>query len=257
MKRYRSQQRTRRSRRTRRRPGLRWRLARALMALVATLLLLAVLVVLLFRWFDPPYSMYMVTEGAPGTVPSLRTTWQPLEALPVHVALAVVAAEDQRFPQHRGFDWVSIRQALEQRLDGGSLRGASTISQQVSKNLFLWHGRSFVRKAVEAGFTLAIEALWPKARILEVYLNIAEWGPGIFGIEAAAGYHYGVPARSLSREQAAALAAVLPSPRSWSPTSSSETVAQRRQWVERQMDQLGTGWLDPVRVDSVVPASGS
>ncbi|AHE98480.1 peptidoglycan transglycosylase [Thioalkalivibrio paradoxus ARh 1] len=236
---------------------MRRRLARALVALFAFLLLLTALIVLLLRWVDPPYSMYMLSQGAPGTVPTLRTTWQPLETLPAHLPLAVVAAEDQRFPQHRGFDWVSIRQAVEQRLDGGSLRGASTISQQVAKNLFLWHGRSFLRKTVEAGFTLAIEALWPKARILEVYLNLAEWGPGVYGIEAAAGYHYGIPARSLSREQAAALAAILPSPRNWSPTSPSESVARRRQWIEQQMHQLGPGWLDPIRVDAAVPAHGS
>jgi monofunctional biosynthetic peptidoglycan transglycosylase len=166
--------------------------------------------------------------------------------LPAHVPLAVIAAEDQRFPLHGGFDWQSIQEAVNEYRQGRRLRGASTISQQTAKNLFLWHGRSLSRKLLEAGFTLAIEALWPKARILEVYLNLAEWGPGVFGIDSAARYHFGITARELSREQAALLAAVLPNPRVYSPTRPSETVRSRARWIERQMSQLGPGWLAPL-----------
>lgn len=138
---------------------------------------------------------------------------------------AVVAAEDDRFYLHWGFDLVEIDKALEVAERGGRLRGASTITQQVAKNLFLWEGRSFVRKGVEAYFTLVLELCLTKERILDLYLNLAEWGDGIFGAEEAARRHFGVPASRLSAEQAARLAAILPSPRRWSPTGS---VADRR-----------------------------
>jgi monofunctional glycosyltransferase len=231
----------------RRRRPLR-RILRAAGLALAALLAFTVLVVLLLRWVNPPYSMYMFSEAAGPLAPSLRPRWQSVRELPVHVPLAVIAAEDQRFPIHWGFDWQSIQQAVNEYRDGRRLRGASTISQQTAKNLFLWHGRSLLRKTLEAGFTVAIETLWPKARILEVYLNLAEWGPGVFGIEAAARYHFGIPARQLSREQAALLAAVLPNPKVYSPTRPSDTVRNRARWIERQMSQLGTGWLEPLEL---------
>jgi monofunctional biosynthetic peptidoglycan transglycosylase len=204
--------------------------------------------VLLLRWVNPPYSMYMLSEASGPLGSSLYRTWQPIEALPPHVLLAVIAAEDQRFPMHGGFDWGSIREAVDAHRRGGRLRGASTISQQTAKNLFLWHGRSFLRKALEAAFTLALETVWPKHRVLEMYLNIAEWGPGIFGIEAASRSHFGISARQLNREQAALLAAVLPNPRGYSPTRPSETVRMRARWIEQQMTQLGPRWLDPLQL---------
>ncbi len=215
------------------------------------------LLMVLLRWVNPPYSMYMFSEAAGPMAPSLRRHWQPLATLPGHVPLAVIAAEDQRFPLHRGFDWQSIRRAIGGYWQGQRLRGASTISQQTAKNLFLWHGRSLTRKLLEAGFTVAIETLWPKARILEVYLNLAEWGPEVFGIESAARYHYGIPASQLSREQAAMLAAVLPNPKAYSPTRPSESVRNRAVWIERQMLQLGPGWLDPVISSSVDGSIGA
>jgi monofunctional glycosyltransferase len=217
---------------------------------LALLLALMLLLILLLRWVDPPYSMYMLSPASGPTPPSLRSTWQPIRELPPHVPLAVIAAEDQRFPQHRGFDWQSVREAMDAHRQGARLRGASTISQQTSKNVFLWHGRSFSRKLLEAGFTATIELLWPKARILEVYLNVAEWGPGVFGIEAAARHHFGIPARQLRPEQAALLAAVLPNPRVYSPAQPSETVLRRARWIERQMTQLGPGWLEPLQLGS-------
>lgn len=246
MTRFRSRRRTRRT--GRRRPKRSWlrRAAAAVLLALVALLGLVLLVMLLLRWVDPPYSMYMLSPASGPTPPALRAGWQSVHELPLHVPLAVIAAEDQRFPRHRGFDWQSLRDAVDAHRQGKRLRGASTISQQTAKNLFLWHGRSFTRKALEAGFTVAIETLWPKARILEVYLNIAEWGPGVFGIEAAARHHFGIPAWQLSHEQAALLAATLPNPRIHSPTRPSETVRQRARWIERQMLQLGPGWLEPV-----------
>ncbi len=213
---------------------------------LALLVASALLLTMLLRWVNPPYSMYMFSEAAGPIAPPLRRHWQPLTALPAHVPLAVIAAEDQRFPLHHGFDWQSIRSAIGGYWRGQRLRGASTISQQTAKNLFLWHGRSLTRKVLEAGFTVAIETLWPKARILEVYLNLAEWGPEVFGIESAARYHFGIPASRLNREQAAMLAAVLPNPKAYSPTRPDATVRDRAAWIERQMHQLGPAWLDPV-----------
>jgi len=249
MRRFRSTRRTRRPRRRRRGPLAR-RILRTAVLVLGLLVALLLLLILLLRWVDPPYSMYMLSPASGPSAPSLRHTWQPIHALPLHVPLAVIAAEDQRFPQHRGFDWQSMREALNAHRQGARLRGASTVSQQTAKNVFLWHGRSLTRKLLEAGFTAAIETLWPKARILEVYLNVAEWGPGIFGIEAAAQYHFGIPARELSREQAALLAAVLPNPRTYSPSRPSADVFRRARWVERQMAQLGPDWLVPLQLGS-------
>ncbi|MFO8003422.1 monofunctional biosynthetic peptidoglycan transglycosylase [Thioalkalivibrio sp.] len=247
MTRFRSSTRTRRPQA--RRGTLLRRILRAVALGLALLLTLALLLVLLLRTVNPPYSMYMFSEAAGPIAPSLRRHWQPVRALPAHVPLAVIAAEDQRFPEHGGFDWQSIQEAVNEYRQGRRLRGASTITQQTAKNLFLWHGRSLARKLLEAGFTLAIEALWPKARILEVYLNLAEWGPGVFGIDSAARYHFGITARELSPEQAALLAAVLPNPKAYSPSRPSETVRSRARWIERQMSQLGPGWLAPLGLD--------
>ena len=153
--------------------------------------------------------------------------------------LAAIAAEDQRFPQHRGFDLNEMRRAWEASRNGGRLRGASTISQQTAKNLFLWTGRSWMRKGLEAWFTLLIEALWPKQRILEVYLNIVEWDHGVFGLEAASQHYFGVSADQLSGVQASRLAAILPNPRARDAARPDPQVERRSQWIRRQMQNLG------------------
>lgn len=154
--------------------------------------------------------------------------------------LAVVAAEDQKFPQHYGFDIDSIQDALrDYYLQGDNLRGASTISQQVAKNLFLWPAQSWLRKGLEAWFTVLIELIWPKQRILEVYLNIAEFGPGIYGVEAASLTYFNQTAAMLAPEQAALLAAVLPNPKAYHVEQPSRYVLDRRNWILRQMRQLG------------------
>lgn len=175
----------------------------------------------------------------------MRQTWVDWNEISPQLAIAVVAAEDQNFPHHSGFDFGSIRAAVRERQR--RRRGASTISQQVAKNLFLWPGRSWVRKGLEACLTLYIEVLWPKRRILEVYLNIAELGPGIFGAEAAARSFFDRPASRLSARQAALLAAVLPSPRRMSATQPSAYVRRRVEWIERQVEQLGgVGYLSGI-----------
>jgi monofunctional biosynthetic peptidoglycan transglycosylase len=198
----------------------------------------------LLRWVDPPYSAVMLqrlaVEGAPQ-----RQTWVDLEDVDPHMALAVVAAEDQRFPVHWGFDTVEILNAVERHLDGGGLRGASTISQQVARNLFLWQGRSFLRKGLEAWFTGLIELLWPKRRILEMYLNFAEMGERTFGVGAASERLFGLTPGRLGRQRAALLAAVLPNPVQLRADAPSAYVRERRDWILGQMRNLGgTAYLD-------------
>lgn len=161
-----------------------------------------------YRWVDPPITALMVMEWI--RLGDLERDWRPLDEISPHLVRAVMAAEDARFCGHFGFDLTEIRNALAEE---GRRRGASTITQQTAKNVFLWPDASWVRKGLEAGFTVLIELLWPKARTMEVYLNVAEFGPGVFGAEAGARRAFGVGAGALSRDQAARLAAVLPSPR--------------------------------------------
>jgi monofunctional biosynthetic peptidoglycan transglycosylase len=175
----------------------------------------------------------------------VRYDWTSYTAISPHVALAVIAGEDQRFPDHQGFDFVEIQDALEDQEEGKPLRGASTISQQVAKNLFLWSGRSFVRKGLEAWFTVLLELLWSKERILEVYLNIAEFGDYTFGVEAASRRFFNKPAARLTADEAVRLAAVLPNPLRYRVDKPSAYVLKRQRWIERQMGQLGgVAYLD-------------
>jgi monofunctional biosynthetic peptidoglycan transglycosylase len=161
--------------------------------------------------------------------------WVPLGRISPALRAAVVVSEDQRFYQHRGFDWKSMGDAIGEWRDGARLRGASTITQQLAKNLFLWPGRSLFRKGLEAWLTFWIEVLWPKARILEVYLNVVELGDGVFGAEAASHRYFGIPAAHLGRPQAALLAAILPSPRRSSIAHPSGTLRERQRWILRQI----------------------
>ena len=172
-------------------------------------MLVTIAAIALFRFVDPPASMLMLSERLTGGTVDQR--WVPLGAISPQVVRAVVASEDSRFCQHWGIDPQEIAAAIE-RSRNGIPRGASTITMQVAKNLFLWPSKSYIRKALEVPLTLAIEVLWSKARILEVYLNIAEWGPGVYGIEAAARHHFNKPAKGLSRSEAALLAVALPNP---------------------------------------------
>ncbi|HSC84647.1 MAG TPA: monofunctional biosynthetic peptidoglycan transglycosylase [Pseudomonas sp.] len=210
------------------------------------------LLVLALRWIDPPGTALMVERKIESWVDGepidLQRSWRPWNELPDNLKIAVIAAEDQKFAEHHGFDFAAIRQALAHNERGGNLRGASTLSQQVAKNLFLWSGRSWPRKALEAWFTGLIEVLWSKQRILEVYLNSVEWGDGVFGAEAAARHHFGVGAPYLSRQQASLLAAVLPNPRAWNPRRPGPHVSRRASWITRQMYQLGgSHYLDQLK----------
>jgi monofunctional glycosyltransferase len=171
--------------------------------------------------------------------PPIRYHWVDAESISPNLALAVIAAEDQKFPQHGGFDFESISDALENRQRGGRIRGASTITQQVAKNLFLWKGRSFFRKGLEAYFTVLLELLWSKHRILEVYVNIAEFSDGTFGAYAASANLLSKSPLKLSRPDAALLAAVLPNPTKFKVRAPSRYVLRRRNWIMGQMKQLG------------------
>ncbi|MDO3720556.1 monofunctional biosynthetic peptidoglycan transglycosylase [Marinobacter sp. chi1] len=204
--------------------------------LAVVLLVLGVLV--LFRFVDPPTSAFMLAYQWGDQDPPLQQEWVDGEKISPWMSLAVIASEDQRFPQHWGVDLDAIRQAVSDYRAGDGLRGASTITQQTAKNLFLWNGRSFVRKALEAALALGIELVWPKQRILEVYLNIAEFGPGIYGAEAASRHYFGIPASQLSAYQSARLAAVLPNPNVLSVVRPSPYVVGRVNWIRGQMRQL-------------------
>ncbi|GAA0780703.1 hypothetical protein GCM10009193_17240 [Shewanella aestuarii] len=172
--------------------------------------------------------------------------WIDIDKLPSRVPLALVASEDQHFPAHFGLDLTSITDALTQHDKGKGLRGASTITQQTAKNLFLWSGRSYVRKGLEAMLAVSIEVIWGKKRILEVYLNVAEFGQGIYGVEAASLHYFDKSARYLSIDEAAQLAVLLPSPRKRNPHDLTPYLQQRVSWVKRQMRQLGSDYLAPI-----------
>ncbi|APX13235.1 monofunctional biosynthetic peptidoglycan transglycosylase [Tateyamaria omphalii] len=201
------------------RPG-RW-LFRWSLRLVSVVFLLAVAVTLLWSIVNPPTTFYMMQESR--RLGGVDHEWVPMEEIAPVMARAAVAAEDANFCNHWGLDVVAIRRAI----DEGSRRGASTISQQVVKNVFLWHGRSWVRKVMEAGMTPLMEALWSKRRILEVYLNVAEFDEGVFGVEAAARHYFGVGPEDLSGTQAARLAAILPNPKDRSASNPSTFVRKR------------------------------
>lgn len=203
----------------------------------------SVVLVLIFRWVPPPGTALMVERKVEswfdGEPIDLQRDWEPWEKISNDLKVAVIAGEDQKFASHWGFDFTAIQAALAHNERGGSIRGASTLSQQVAKNQFLWSGRSWLRKGLEAWFTALIELLWSKERILEVYLNSAEWDDGVFGAQAAARHHFGVDASRLTRQQASLLAAVLPNPRNWSASRPSSYVARRAEWIRQQMSQLG------------------
>lgn len=201
------------------------------------------IVVIAFRWLPPPGSLLMLERQFSAwraDEPFERQRqWRSWNELPDSLKMAVIAAEDQHFATHHGFDTKAIWQAFLHNRENASLRGASTISQQTAKNVFLWSGRSWLRKGLEAWFTVLIECFWPKQRILEVYLNNAEWGHGIFGAQAAAQHYFGVDADRLSARQAYLLAAILPNPLQRDAANPSPLVQQRAAWIERQVRQLG------------------
>ena len=220
------------------------RLVGSLLAFVLVCIVLSAALVALLRWVNPPYTAFMAQTQLAAWQKRDRTyvfrhRWVDLSQISPNLPLAVVASEDQKFPAHWGFDVEAIEKAYELNQHSHRVHGASTISQQVAKNLFLWSGRSYFRKGLEAYFTVLIEACWPKRRILEIYLNIAEFGYGTYGAEAAAERFFHERASQLSRSDSAVLAAVLPNPQLLSAAAPSAYVLQRRDWILGQMQGLG------------------
>lgn len=210
---------------------------------------LLLLSILLLRVVDPPFWSWQLHRylNPPAGYPAQRSQhWVALERIPRSLQLAVIAAEDQRFPEHGGIDTGAIQSALNEALDGEGLRGASTLTQQTVKNLYLWPGRDWLRKGLELPLALLVEPLWGKPRILELYLNVAEFGPGVYGVQAAARHWYGVDVWALTPGQAARLAAILPNPWRYRAEPPSPYVQRRSEWILRQMRQLGDGWLQRV-----------
>ncbi|WNW12338.1 monofunctional biosynthetic peptidoglycan transglycosylase [Pseudomonas sp. DTU_2021_1001937_2_SI_NGA_ILE_001] len=201
------------------------------------------LLVLVLRWVPPPFTALMIERKVESWIDGepidLQRDWVSWDKIADPLKVAVIAGEDQKFAEHWGFDVSAIQAAIIHNERGGSIRGASTLSQQVAKNLFLWSSRSYLRKALEAWFTALIELLWSKERILEVYLNSVEWDDGVFGAEAAARHHFHTSAANLSIQQASYLAAVLPNPRKWSASSPGSYISRRAGWIRQQMRQLG------------------
>ena len=221
----------------RRRRSLFTQIRDLLLTVAALLVLIPALLVLLYRELPPPITPLMLIRLTEGE--GLDKQWVPLSEMSRHVARSVLALEDNNFCRHAGVDWGELAAALSDYFRGGSLRGASTITMQTSKNLFLWPGRSVLRKVLEAPLTMLLESFWSKRRILEVYLNIVEWGPGIYGIEAAARNHFNKSAATLTRREAALLAAVLPNPRRWSPSRPTRYIERRVRLSTRRAVSLG------------------
>jgi monofunctional glycosyltransferase len=225
-----------------RRRGVASRWLRGLLLALGAWAAVTVATVVALRWLDPPFTMFMASDRVTHLLDddyTFRHDWRGWDNLSKHAAMAVIAAEDQAFPQHHGFDFKQIDKALADRERGRRMRGASTISQQVAKNLFLWRGQSWFRKALEAGITVLIEACWSKQRILEVYLNVAEFGRGTYGVQAASERFFRKDARRLSRSEAALLAAVLPAPSRFKVQAPTRYVQRRQAWIQRQMAALG------------------
>lgn len=198
---------------------------------------LPVMLVVIYRWLPPPITPYMLgrwlVDGA-----AIDQQWTPLQTMSPSLVRAVVAAEDTRFMQHNGFDWTEVEAAWRTSRRGRRLRGASTITMQCARTVFLWPGRSIVRKVIEAYLTVLLEAVWSKARIVEVYLNLVEWGDGVYGCEAAAQRYFHVPCAALDAETAAQLAAILPNPRHWSARRPSPYVRKRVATILDRMPQV-------------------
>lgn len=228
--------------RKRAKTGLFRRLFRLAASIVALFVVVSVALVLPLRWIEPPTTAFMLQDES-GRIP-VAYNWMDWPELGTAGAIAVVAAEDQKFAQHFGFDFKSIQASVMEYREGSSLRGASTITQQVAKNLYLWPGRSFVRKGIEAWLALLIELTWPKQRILEMYLNIAEFGPGLYGVPAASRAYFDKVPAELTDAEAALLAAVLPNPKRLQVDRPSAYVRERQRWILRNMQRLRRqGWI--------------
>ncbi len=226
------------------------KLGRWIIRIIAGFIIISSLIVLLFRWVNPLTSSFMMQRSVSAWWNGedqfeLYYEWTSWDDMSSHIKMAAIASEDQNFANHWGIDFASVQEALEEYERGQGLRGASTITQQTAKNLFLWPNQSYVRKGIEAYFSLLIELFWPKKRILEVYLNIAEFGDGIYGVESAADRYFYTTAARLSKSQSALMVTALPAPKRYNLASPSGYMLSRRDWVMQYMDLLGgTYYLD-------------
>ena len=217
------------------------RFLRVAVRVVGAVLALWLILIVAYRWIDPPVTPLMLLRlPAEGKIGRDAV---PLAAIAKDLQHAVIASEDNRFCLHHGVDWQAVGAAVDEYEEGERLRGASTITMQVARNLFLWPGGGFVRKGIETPLALTIDALWPKRRILETYFNIAEWGDGIYGAEAGARAYFHKPAAQLTRREAALMAVVLPNPRRWSPAHPTRYISERAAAVEERIGRLD-GYFD-------------
>jgi monofunctional glycosyltransferase len=215
--------------------------------IVLALFLFQLFYIVILKWINPPVTLTQLSGWMSGD--GLKRDYVGGDEISRHMKLAVIAAEDQLFPDHEGFDWKSINKAVKHNeKKPKKVRGASTISQQVAKNVFLWQGRSWIRKGLEVYFTKMIEWIWGKERILEVYLNVIEMGKGIYGAEAAAQAYFKKPAAKLSRKEAAMIASCLPNPKKYTVKPASAYVLAKSMWVQRQMNYLA----DDPEIEAVI-----
>jgi monofunctional biosynthetic peptidoglycan transglycosylase len=215
------------------------KIARIITKVVISFLILSVLSVILYRFVPVPVTPLMLTRSVENGFQKWKHRWVPIEEISPNLQVAVVASEDQNFLKHNGFDFEAIKKAQEHNKKGKRIRGASTISQQVAKNVFLWQGRSWVRKGFEVYFTVLIEVFWSKQRIMEVYLNSIEMGDGVYGVEAASQHWYRKSAQKLNAREAAGIAAILPNPRKFKASNSSNYIENRKNNIMRQMRFMG------------------
>lgn len=204
---------------------------------------LSILSVIVFKWVPVPFTPLMITRAIDQKIDGKEMTcshdWEPIENISTNLQKAVIASEDGNFLKHSGFDFTAMQKAFKNNNRGRKLKGGSTISQQTAKNVFLWQGRSYVRKGLEAYFTVLIELIWGKKRIMEVYLNSIEMGEGVYGAEAAAEYWYKTDAKSLTKKQAAGIAAILPNPRKFKASNSSSYIEKRKGKIVKVMRHIG------------------
>jgi monofunctional biosynthetic peptidoglycan transglycosylase len=215
------------------------RFFRFILKFLLGLFLFSILMVVIYKWVPVPFTPLMAIRYFENPEEDIRHDWVAMEKISDNLKLAVIASEDQNFPVHSGFDYEAIQKAMEDNKKGKRVRGASTISQQTAKNVFLWPQRSWFRKGLEVYFTFWIELLWSKERILEVYLNSIEMGQGFYGAEAAAQAWFGKSAANLTAYEAAAIAAILPNPRQYRAKPASSYIQGRQSWIVRQMRNLG------------------
>lgn len=216
--------------------GIIWRI-------ILGFVILSVVSVIIYRWVPVPITPLMVIRAieqkADGKEAKMKHDWVPLEEISPKLQLAVVCSEDQNYLKHFGFDWGAIEKAMKENEEGKRVRGASTITQQTAKNVFLWPGRSYIRKAFEVWFTILVEIFWSKERIMEVYLNSIEMGDGVYGAEAASQYWYKKKARKLTKDEAAGIAAVLPNPLKYRANPPTNYIIKRKTWIKQQMNYWG------------------